>query len=146
MKDEKTTITDRASTAAVNGVLAGSVMSASLLAINGVSKLFSKTSQLRFSPLQWKLAGAATAVGAAVGFFTANKSQEDRREAYLNAALEKANAPNNHYSEAERSQLINQAASDVLSGKVDAPPQESTKFRDHVSASRAASSNTSRSF
>ena len=59
----KTTLGDRLSTGAVNGAVVGGVVSVGMLAYNGATKLFSKKGAFKFSGTQWKLAGAAAAIG-----------------------------------------------------------------------------------
>jgi hypothetical protein len=135
----KTTISDRLSTGAAKGVVMGAAMGGTFGVANAVNKLFNKSSKFAFSPIQWKITGAAAAIGAAYGIITANKAKELKSEAYLEKAIEQANDPSKNYSQKEREQLVSNAVENVIDDKVPKNP-ESTKYRDIVTASRAASS------
>lgn len=137
-KEPKTTIGDRLSTGAVNGAIGGVAMGGMFAVINGVTKLFNKSSKFAFSPMQWKITGGVAALGMAYGFFTANKAEENKREAYIENTIADANNPANHYSPKQREEMISSAISDTMDGKIPAN-SNSTKFRDKVHASRAPS-------
>lgn len=136
-EENKTTLGNRLSTAAVNGAVAGGASAVIIASTNGLHKALKTRPNIKWiGKTGWIITGALTAAGAIFGFFWANKNREDNREKVLNEAFNKANDPNNRASEDQRaSELLKTMGEVVVDGKADKP---STKFQDTVSASRAA--------
>ena len=135
-KEPETTIGDRIKNAAFGGALGAGVIGLAALLENGISKLTSKRRAVSTS-LALNTAGVTAIIGAAYGFFTANKAEETKREAYLETTIADANNPANNYTKKQREEIIAKALDDAMKGKMP-DNTESTKFRDKVTASRSA--------
>ena len=135
---DKTTLTDRLSTGAVQAGLwgGGSLLLSPL--VNGIfHKAFKQPGKIQwFTKMDWKIAGLTAAITGTLAFFTADGPRERKISKAIEDTIDYANDPNNHFSEKQREQMIEHAMNEVQNGKIPAVPS-STKHRDRVTAQRS---------
>lgn len=133
----QTTTGDRLSTGLVNAGIGGGLFAGGYAAFSGAAKLFKLkgADKLKFaSPLSWKLTGAAAAILGVYGFATADKGKEVAKEKAMADLMDPTKG-----TEKERSAAFDKQWDAIDKGDL-SNLKESTKFRDKISAERAAPS------
>ena len=138
---DKTTLGDRLSTGAVQAGVWGSGSLLTTTATNGFFKLLSKTPKDHkwISKLDWRIAGVVAAIAVLIKFFTTNGPRERAQSKALEGTINYIADPNNHLSKQQKQQIMEKAITDVQNGNTPTLPT-STKYRDMVTAQRAAAS------
>lgn len=142
--DIKTTLGTRISTGLVNAGLGGAVIAGGYASFTGIAKLVKMkgAAAMKFaSPLSWKASAAAAAVMGIYGFVTADRAKEVAKEKALADFMDPTKG-----SEKDRSAAFDKQWDAIDKGDLSnlKTANESSKFRDKVTASREHTAEASR--